>query len=390
MAMAKRILKYRIYPNKKTANKLLWTLERCGELYNAALQERREIYKYTGQGTNYAAQSAQLPEIKTIREEYREIFAQVLQDTLRRVDKAFQAFFRRVKAGEKPGYPRFQGMNRFDSFTYPQAGFSLTHDNRIVLSKIGAIKVKLHREIAGTIKTCTIKREGTEWYVCFSCEVETMPEGPQSEEVVGIDLGVSKLATLSTGDAIENPRWHRRAERKLKKTQQVLARKKRGSKRRRKAAQTVAKLHRKTRNQRTDYLHKWSCRLVRRFGTIVFEKLVPRNMVKRPKPKQVEGTGEYLPNGASAKAGLNKSILDASWYQFVQFCQYKAESAGATVGFVDAKYTSQICPACGAIKKKELDERWHSCPCGCELDRDHAAAINIKARWVGRTLHAQA
>jgi putative transposase len=197
---------------------------------------------------------------------------------------------------------------------------------------------------------------------------------------------VSKLATLSTGDVIENPRYYRKAARKLEKAQQALARKKRGSNRRKKAVQRVAKLHRKVRNQRNDYLHQWSRRLVNTYETIVFEDIAPANLSRRAKPKQDEETEQYLPNGASAKSGLNKSIMDAGWSQFIAFCEYKAANAGTVqVVSVDPKYTSQVCSGCGTIRKKELSERWHSCECGCELDRDHNAALNIKALWLGRS-----
>src|SRR5712691_3349801 len=192
-----------------------------------------------------------------------------------------------------------------------------------------------------------------------------------------MDLGLLHFATLSDGSTIENPRHLRQAEQKLKKLQEALSRKKRGSKRRRKAAQRVGKTHRHIRNQRKDFHHKEARKLVTQYQTIVFEKLAPSNMSKRPKPKQDEATGHYLPNGASAKAGLNKSIHDAGWGQFQQICASKAECAGSHVLFVSPKYTSQMCSACGAIAQKELDERWHSCSCGTELDRDHNAAMNI-------------
>src|SRR6266487_6966542 len=173
--MSKQAYTFRLYPTRKQAQALIWTLDRCRELYNAALQERRDAYRMVGKRLNYYDQADQLPDIKAIREEYRDIHSQVLQDTLRRVEKAMKAFFRRVKAGEKPGYPRFQGRDRYDSFTYPQVGFSLpssspgrgSQDNRVCLSNIGSIKVKLHRELKGKVKTCTIKREGTHWYVVF-------------------------------------------------------------------------------------------------------------------------------------------------------------------------------------------------------------------------------
>ena len=372
--------KYLLYPTKKQVVRLQELLDLNRELYNAAIQERRDAYRMAGRSISYNQQAAQLPEIKEIREDVAGVFSQVLQETLRRVDKAFKAFFRRVKAGEKPGYPRYQGKNHYDSFTYPQSGFRLTHDNRLCLSKIGTIKVNLHREIAGTMKTCTIKREGEHWYVCFACfacEVEQVKRLPYTDDAVGIDLGVMKLATLSTGDVIENPKHYRKAEKKLATAQQSLARKKRGSNRRKKAAQRVAKIHRKIHNQRNDYLHKWSRWLVDTYEMIAFEDIKPANLSRAPKPKQDEN-GNYLPNGASAKAGLNKGILDAGWSTFIAMCESKAASAGYTqVIKVDPKYSSQACSSCGQVCKKTLDERWHSCDCGCELDRDHNAALNI-------------
>ena len=374
--------KYRLYPNKKQAEKLQWTLDRAREVYNAALQERRDAWNMCQVSISYNQQAAQLPEIKEIRPEYNDIHSQVLQDVLRRVKKGFDAFFRRVKNGEKVGYPRFHGYGRYDSFTYPQSGFSLTQDNRVCLSKIGTIKVKFPkgkkaRPPLGEMKTCTIKREGQHWSLIFTCEVEQEIVYPPSEEVVGIDLGLLHFATLSDGNTIGNPRHLRHSENKLKKLQEALSRKKRGSKRRRKAAQLVGKAHRSIRNQRRDFHQKEAHKLVSKYQTIVFEKLQPANMSKRPKPKQDEATGQYLPNGASAKAGLNKSILDAGWGMFQQICKNKAECAGSRVLFVSPKYTSQMCSGCGAMVQKERDERWHQCSCGCSLGRDHNAALNI-------------
>jgi len=312
-----------------------------------------------------------------IRLEYNDIHSQVLQDVLRRVKKAYDNFLWRVKEGQAPGYPRFQGYRRYDSFTYPQSGFSLTHDNRVCLSKIGTIKVKMHRDLEGTIKTCTIKRETNHWYVIFTCEAEQDLIYHPSEEAVGIDLGLLHFATLSDGSTIENPRHLRRSEHKLKKLQEALSRKKRGSKRRRKAAHLVGKAHRRIRNQRKDFHQKEARKLVTQYQIMVFEKLQPANMSRCPKPKQDEKTGQYLPNGANAKAGLNKSILDAGWGQFQQIVMNKAEWAGSRVLLVSPKYTSQLCSGCGAIVHKELEERWHQCSCGCSLDRDHNAAVNI-------------
>jgi putative transposase len=380
-----KTFKYRLYPTRKQCDALQFTLDRNRELYNAALQERREAYRMSRVSISYNMQSAQLPEIKEIRPEYKEIHSQVLQDTLRRVDKAFKSFFRRLKNGEKPGYPRFQGYTRYDSFTYPQAGFSI-EDGKLALSKIGHVKIKLHRPIQGTVKTCTVKREGDHWYVCFSCEVVT-EKLPLSYEDVGIDLGITHFAACSDGTFIDNPRYYRHAEKKLKKLQESLSRKKRGSNRRKKAVKAVARAHRKVRNQRKDFHHKESRKLVNKYQVIVFEDLAPANLSRAPKPKQDE-TGKYLPNGASAKGGLNKSILDAGWNAFTEQVKSKAANAGRVVLFVNPKYTSQTCSGCGQIRKKDLSERWHSCECGTELDRDTNAAINILR--LGHNLQAAA
>jgi putative transposase len=312
----------------------------------------------------------------------------VLQDVLFRLNKVFERFFQRVKNGEKPGYPRFQGRNRYDSFTYPdRAGWKLEEHKRpadkkgmvrvnLRFTKIGMVKLHLHREIAGTIKTLTIKREGEHWYACFTCELEKPKTLEVAYEDVGIDLGVTHFVAFSNGEFLDNPRHYRKAEKQLKQLQAALSRKKRGSHRRKKAVQAVVKAHRKIRNQRQDFLHKQSRLLVNRYQIIAFEDLHTANLIKRPEPKQDED-GTYLPNGAAAKAGLNKSISDAGWSQFVQYCTYKAAWAGRTLVRVDPKYTSQICSECGAVVKKSLEERWHSCTCGCELDRDTNAAINI-------------
>ena len=174
----------------------------------------------------------------------------------------------------------------------------------------------------------------------------------ENQEAMGIDLGLLHFATLSTGEAIENPRSLRKAEKKLERLQQALSRKKRGSHRRKKAGKLVGKAHRKVANQRRDFLHKASRKLVNTYGTIVFEEVQPAHMSKRPKPRQDEN-GKCLRNFAAAKGGLNKSINDAGWGMVQQFCLYKAEEAGRTVLFVNPRYTSQMCSGCGTVVKKE-------------------------------------
>lgn len=376
--MARQAFKYRLYPTRKQEQVLFWTLARCRELYNAALSERKDAYQMARKSISYYEQKRDLPDIKALREEYRDIHSQVLQDVLLRLKRAFDSFFRRAREGQNPGYPRFQGRTRYNSFTYPQAdGFSLTHDQRLCLSKIGSIKVKVHRPIEGTNKTCTIKYEAGHWYVVFSCEIEYATSLPEVTSEVGIDLGITHFAALSDGTFIESPRYYRKAEAALKRRQQVVSRKKHGSHRRAKAGQLVGKAHRKIANQRRDFHHKQAKQLVQNHQTIVLEELQIANLTKRPKPKQDQETGHYLPTGAAAKAGLNKSSLDAGWGQFQHIVAYKAACAGRTVVFVNPRYTSQVCSSCGVIRKRPLEERWHSCECGAELDRDTNAAINI-------------
>lgn len=402
--MSIKAFKYRIYANTCTTEKLHWVLAHCRELYNAGLQERRDAYEMAVRrhpnyydeecrkqltrehAVGYYEQKRELVDIKALRPEYQEIASHVLQDVIMRLKRAYDDFFRRVQNGEQPGYPRFQGKNRYDSFCYPDgAGWKLEAKERpaekqgivrvnLKLTKIGTVKLHLHRNIQATIKTLTIKREGEHWYAIFTCEVGKPDPLPTSYEEVGIDLGVTHFAALSNGEFIDHPRYLRKAEKKLARAQQALSGKKLGSHRRKKAVQRVANCHREIANQRKDFQHKASRKLVNQYQVIVFEDLQVKNLTKAPAPKQEEETGKFLPNGAGAKAGLNKSILDAGWSTFTQMVSVKAAWAGRTVIFVDPSKTSQRCPGCGTIRKKTLDERWHSCECGCELDRDTAAA----------------
>src|SRR5581483_1920108 len=254
--MSIKAYKYRIYASKHTTEKLQWVLDRCRELYNAGLQERRDAYEmgvkrhpgYYDEETrkqlarehavSYYDQQNYLPDVKELRPEYQEIASHVLQNVIMRLQKAFDGFFQRVRNGETPGYPRFQGRNRYNSFTYPDgAGWKLEAQTRpagkkgmikvnLRLTKIGTVKVHLHRDIAGKIKTLTIKQEGEHWYACFTCEVRQSEPLPVSYEDVGVDLGVTHFGALSNGEFIDHPRYFRRAEKKLAKTQQARDRKK--------------------------------------------------------------------------------------------------------------------------------------------------------------------
>jgi putative transposase len=320
------------------------------------LEDRKNAYDRCGVGLNYNQQAGQLKYLNL------GIYSQVAQDVLRRLDKAFQNFFRRVKNSEKKaGYPRFQGKNRYDSFTYPQTGFKI-EDGKLHLSKIGVIRIFQHREIKGKIKTCTIKQEGDQWYVCFSVELPDV-EKKEIKTSVGVDVGILTLATLSDGTEIGNPKTLDKYDSKLRKAQRNLSQKKKGSSNRNKQKIILAGIYRKIRNVRKDYLHKASRILADAYDQIIFEDLQIKNMVKNHH--------------------LARSIHDASWGMLISLTTYKAEEAGGIVELVNPRNTSKQCSVCGCIQSMPLSQRTYRCPdCGVVMGRDHNAAINIKNRAV--------
>ena len=361
----KRTFRFRIYPTKRQESTLIEWLNTCRILYNQSLHERKEEYKKDKSSINYYDQANALKEGKKDNRFLTAVHSQVLQDVLKRLDKAFQNFFWRVKNGDdEAGYPRFKSKDRFNSFTFTQSGFKI-EEGKLVLSKIGAIKLIQHREIpeAGVIKTCAIKRAVDQWYVTFVVELPDVEEVEKEEikSAVGIDLGLTDMATLSNGDKIDNPKWLRGSEKKLAKEQRRLARKKKGSNNRKKQKAIVGIVHRKIRNQRSDFHHKISNELVADYDLIVFEDLQVKNMVKN----------KYLA----------KSISDAGWNQLIGFTSYKAEYAGKTAKLVNPRRTSQECCICGNIQQMPLSQRVYHCSnCGNCIDRDHNAAINILNR----------
>ena len=356
----RKTFKYKLKPTPAQEQAMEFVVRRCRELYNAGLEERQEAWRKRGVSVTLAGQSAQLPGVKEVRPEYRDVHSQVLQDVLTRLDRAFQAFFRRVKSGEIPGYPRFQGGTRYNSFTYKQFGNGATLDNGfLVLSKIGRIALRWSRPVEGTPKTVTISREADGWYVCFSCAEVPMQPLPLTGRETGMDLGLESFATLADGTMIHNPRCYRKAERRLKTAQRKVSRRKTGSNRRRKAVKLLAKAHLKVKRQRTDFQHKTALKLIQQYDAIYHEDLQTANMLKNHH--------------------LAKSISDAGWSQFLNILAAKAAYAGRRVVAVPPAYTSQTCSGCGAVVKQGLSVRWHSCPdCGTSLHRDHNAAKNIE------------
>ena len=273
--------KYRIKPSAKIIAIFESWLALLCELYNAALQERRDAYRINHLSINYKAQANQLPEIKKDRPEFARIHSQVMQNALKRVESAFDGFFRRVREGQTPGYPRFRSSSRYDSFTYPQSGFSLK-GKKLQLSKIGKITVHLSRPIEGEIKTCMIKREADGWYVIFAVEEPKKKAEPAPKESVGIDVGIESFATLSDDEAapIENPQYFRGAEKDLKKAQRRVSRRVKGSKGRKKAARVLAKKHLKVKRQRRDFHFKEAGKLVAQYQSIKVEDLNIQGMVR--------------------------------------------------------------------------------------------------------------
>jgi putative transposase len=307
-----------------------------------------------------ATQSAQLPDIKGIRPEDSDIHSQVLQEVLTRLDRAFQVCFRRIKAGEKSGYPRFHGANRYRSFTDKQFGNGAMLDNGfLVLSKIGRLAMRWSRPLAGTPKMVTISREADGWYTCFSCEDVPIQPLPATGQQTGIDLGLESFATLADGSPIANPRHYRKAEAHLQRCQRRVSRRKPGSHRRRKAVRLLARAHQQVRRARRDFHHKAALALVRQYDTIYYEDLQTASMLRN--------------------RHLTKSIADAGWSAFLSILSFKAVCAGRRVVAVPPASTSQRCsgPTCGEIVVKSLSVRWHACPhCGTSLQRDHNAARN--------------
>ncbi len=352
MLKSRRTYKYRLYPNRKQREVLAATLEVCRELYNDALQERRDAWKTCRTPVTFTMQSAQLPACKQADGALGNVYSQVLQDVLHRVDKTYKAFFRRGH-----GFPRFKGKGGFASFTYPQLGFA-ARGSRLSLSKIGNVKIKWHRPMAGEVKTLTIKNENGTWYACFSCRVDPEPL-PENIAAVGIDMGLESFAVTSDAAIIDNPRWFRAAQKRLRRKQRHAARCVPGSSGWRKACKLVAKLHRYVFHQRNDFQHKLSREFVNNYGFIAVEDL------------RVQGLAGGM---------LAQSVQDAAWSSFMAKLSYKAESADRLLVKVDARRTSQQCP-CGAPVPKQLWDRKHHCPvCGLNTTRDHASALEILRR----------
>jgi putative transposase len=362
----RKTFKYKLIPTATQERELGRVLGLCRWLYNTALEQRITAWQRCRVVLSQYQQAAELKDIRAAMPEYAAIHSHVLQDVLARLDKTYQAFFRRVQAGERAGFPRYQARTRWHSFTFMEYGNGARLDHGfLVLSKIGRVAVRWSRHLQGTPKTVTISKEPDGWYVCFSCAEVPVRPLPVTGQETGIDLGVEAFATLSDGTRIFHPGWYRQAERALKTAQRQVSRRKSGSSRRRKAVTLLAKAHQKVRRQRQDFHHKTALALVRANDVIYHEDLQTANMLRNHH--------------------LAKSISDAGWARFLSILAFKAVCAGKRAVPVLPAYTSQTCSGCGIVVHKGLSVRWHSCPdCGTSLHRDHNAAKNIER--AGRTL----
>jgi len=354
--------KFRLYPNTDQRRELGVALETHRRLYNACLDQRKVAYEAEKKSIHYVEQSAWFKSERAVNPYFARLNFSSAQATMRRLDKAFVAFFRRCKAGQKPGYPRFRSRDRYDSVEFPAYGDGIRlNSNRLRVQHVGVVKAKVHREVEGTVKTATLKREGDKWFVVLSCELPDAPFVPNGKSPIGIDVGIEAFLTTSDGERIENPRILRRELPRLRRLQRAVSRKKRGGKNRRKAARRVQVLHARVRNLRQDFQHKTALDLVRSSGLVAVEGLNIRGMVRNHR--------------------LARAISDAAWGGFMNILTYKAASAGSEVVVVDPRGTSQECSGCGEVVRKDLSVRRHIClSCGLSLHRDENAARNILQR----------
>lgn len=357
----RRSYKFRLWTNKTHERELSIAMETHRRLYNQCLEIRKKAWEESGQTLTKFQQSKWFTSERKKNEWYAKLNSQSARETIARLDLAFQGFFRRVKIGEKPGYPRFKAIGRMESFKYPTHGNGIRLvGNRLRVHGVGTIRVNLHREIEGEIRQLAIKREGDKWYLIVSCLIDMVPE-PSKLPPVGIDLGLTHFFTTSDGERESNPRYLKKDLPMLRIISRSVSRKMRGSRRRKKAVRKLRKFHARIANLRKDHHHKVALSLVRRYGMIAVENLTVADMVR---------------NGR-----FSRSISDAGWTGFVNVLRSKAESAGVQIVVVDPKGTSQNCSGCGQEVRKDITVRWHECPhCGLSMDRDHNAALNILAR----------
>ena len=354
----RRAYRYRIYPTARQRLALEAQLRFACELYNAALEQRRDAWRSQRRALNYVTQCRELTDVRAAGLGPVQMNCTAMRDPLRRLDRAFAAFFRRVKARTKPGYPRFRASRRYDSLTWAD-GWAIV-DGRLAVQGVGHVKANWHRPLPPSARVCTItiRRVAGRWNACFSLTLATTERvAPSARPAVGIDLGINHFAALSTGEQIAGPRAYRAALGRLRLVERRLARRRKGSHRRQKLGLLLARQQERIRNVRRDHAHQLSRRLVREFGMISTERLNIR---------------------ALASGFLAREIRDQAWAAFLKVLEYKAEEAGTQLIKVSPKGTSQDCSSCGTRVPKGLSDRIHKClSCHLVVDRDTNAARNI-------------
>ena len=362
--------KYRLTPTSAQRTSLERVLELCRWVYNDTLAARKNAYEQAGKSLGLYDTNKLLTEWKAAKPVLKNVHSQVLQNVQERVELAFKAFFRRVKNGEEPGYPRFKGKGLYDSFTFKQSGFTLVGD-KLTISKIGDVSIKLHRPICADIKTLTIQRDSVgNWYACFSCAPKGYPDPqtlPTNHNVVGVDLGLTTFAYFSNGQTIDRQRWMKQDAADIARLQRKKEKFAKGSAERRKVVKALCHAYERAANRRNNFAHQESRKLVNEYQFIAFEKLDIKDMQSRPK--------------GSRNKTSNRGIADVAWALFVQYTIYKAANAGRGVALVNPRGTTQECSSCGQVVPKDLSVRIHDCPtCGLKISRDLNAALNILAR----------
>lgn len=354
--------KFRVYPNRVQQVALADMLRDFCELYNAGLQQRIEAWQRRSVSLSYGMQATELKATRAVHDGLARWSFSAEQQVLRRLDKAFKAFFGRIKRGDKPGFPRFRASARYHAAEFRIGdGLTLRKSGRLGFVGVpGEIKVKWHRDLPSKPKSAILTRQNGKWFVVFHIEVDA--SDARTGETVGIDAGLTSLVALSTGETVARPNWTKRAAKGLRFRQRALARCKRGSKRRNKARQRLARYNSTIAAKRRDMLHNLSSDLVTRFAGIAVEDL------------NIKGLAGGM---------LAREVNDAAWAQLISMIDYKAARAGSAFIKVDPRGTSQTCPDCGTIKPKALSERTHRCECGCVLDRDVAAAQIVHIRAFG-------
>lgn len=355
--IVRRAWKHKIYPTPQQEIALVEHLEECARLYNAAIQERTCAYKMQRKSISYYEQKRMLTEIRQAGD-IGIVNCGVGQQVLKRVDLAFQAFFRRVKAGESPGYPRFRSPALYISMTYSWGNGCKFDGAKLYAHGIGNLKIRMDREIRGKIKTLTLKRESARWYAVFSCEVDAV-QLPPNENIVGLDMGLKSFIATSDGEVVDAPRFYRKAQDALRVAKRKLSRRKKGSIGWQDAKAEIQKIELKIKNQRRNFHHELSTAIVKNNGLIAVENL------------NIKGLQRGM---------LSKSVSDAGWSSFVFQLEYKAQAAGRCLVKVDPRGTSQVC-ICGARVPKTLGIREHECgACGSSVDRDVMSAQVILQR----------